>query len=57
LAVKYTSLLMVPALVAVMVFSRDLIYLTFGKSYTLVPQYLIVLSALYLLTVIKSARL
>jgi O-antigen/teichoic acid export membrane protein len=51
-AVKYTSLLMIPTSFAVMAFSRDLIYLTFGKSYTLAPQYLVLLSAEYLLTVI-----
>jgi O-antigen/teichoic acid export membrane protein len=53
LAVKYTSLLMIPASVAVMVFSRNLIYLTFGSSYTLAPQYLVLLAALYLLTAIS----
>jgi len=53
LAVKYTSLLMIPASVAVMVFSRDLIYLTYGSGYTFAPQYLILLSALYLLTAIS----
>jgi O-antigen/teichoic acid export membrane protein len=50
LAVKYTSLLMIPASVAVIVFSRDLVYLTFGRGYTLAPQYLALVSALYLLT-------
>lgn len=50
LAVKYTSLLMIPASVAVMIFSRDLIYLTYGSSYTFAPQYLVLLSALYLLS-------
>jgi O-antigen/teichoic acid export membrane protein len=50
LAVKYTSLLMIPASVAVMVFSRNFIYLTYGSSYTLAPQYLALLAALYLLT-------
>jgi O-antigen/teichoic acid export membrane protein len=53
LAVKYTSLLMIPASVAVMIFSRDLIYLTYGSAYTFAPQYLLLLSALYLLTVIS----
>jgi uncharacterized membrane protein len=53
LAVKYTSLLMIPASVAVMVFSRDLIYLTFGSGYVLAPQYLVLLAALYLLTAIS----
>jgi O-antigen/teichoic acid export membrane protein len=53
LAVKYTSLLMIPASVAVMVFSRDLIYLTYGSLYTFAPQYLVLLSALYLLTAIS----
>jgi O-antigen/teichoic acid export membrane protein len=50
LAVKYTSLLLIPASVAVMVFSRELVYLTYGRSYTLAPEYLAVVSALYLLT-------
>lgn len=50
LAVKYTSLLMIPASVAVMVFSRNLIYLTFGSRYAFAPQYLLLLSALYLLS-------
>jgi O-antigen/teichoic acid export membrane protein len=53
LAVKYTSLLMIPASVAVMVFSRNLIYLTYGSGYTFAPQYLVLLSALYLLTAIS----
>jgi O-antigen/teichoic acid export membrane protein len=52
LAVKYASLLMIPASVAVMVFSPDLIYLTYGRGYTFAPQYLVLLSALYLLTAI-----
>jgi O-antigen/teichoic acid export membrane protein len=52
LAVKYMSLLMIPASVAVMVFSRNLIYLTFGSGYTLAPQYLMLLAAFYLLTAI-----
>jgi hypothetical protein len=54
LAVRYTSLLMIPASVAVMIFSRDLIYLTYGSGYTSAPQYLVLLSAAYLLTVIGS---
>jgi len=53
LAFKYTSLLMIPASVAVMVFSRNLIHLTFGSGYTLAPQYLVLLAALYLLTAIS----
>jgi O-antigen/teichoic acid export membrane protein len=53
LAVKYTSLLMIPASVAVMVFSRNLICLTYGSGYALAPQYLVLLSALYLLTAIS----
>jgi O-antigen/teichoic acid export membrane protein len=52
LAVKYSSIIVVPAAVAVMIFSRDLIYLTYGKGYALAPQYLVLLSALYLLTAI-----
>jgi len=53
LAVKYASLLMIPASLAVMVFSRDLIYLTYGRGYALAPQYLVLLAALYLLTAIS----
>jgi O-antigen/teichoic acid export membrane protein len=53
LTVKYASLLMIPASVAVMVFSRDLIYLTFGNGYVLAPQYLVLLAAVYLLTAIS----
>jgi O-antigen/teichoic acid export membrane protein len=57
LAVKYTSLLMIPASVAVMVFSRDLIYLTFGRGYASAPQYLTLLSTLYLQAAIGSVVL
>jgi O-antigen/teichoic acid export membrane protein len=49
LAVKYSSLLMIPASVMVMIFSRDLISLTFGGSFAFAPQYLVLLSAFYLL--------
>jgi O-antigen/teichoic acid export membrane protein len=52
LTVKYTSLLIIPASVAVMVFSRNLIYLTYGSRYTLAPQYLVLMAALTLLTAI-----
>lgn len=52
LSVKYSSMIVVPASFAVMIFSRDLIYLTYGKGYTLAPQYLVLLAALYLLTLI-----
>ena len=50
MAVKYTSLLLIPASAAVMVLSRDLIYLTYGASYTFAPQGLVLLSVLYLMT-------
>jgi O-antigen/teichoic acid export membrane protein len=50
LAVKYASLALIPASVAVMVFSQDLVLLTYGKDYVLAPQYLAIVSALYLLT-------
>jgi O-antigen/teichoic acid export membrane protein len=53
LAVKYTSLLIIPTSVAVMIFSPDLIKLTYGSRYTLAPQYLVLLSVLYLLTPIS----
>ena len=50
LTVKYVALVMVFISVALMVFSRDLIYLTYGKGYALAPRYLMLLSALYLLS-------
>jgi O-antigen/teichoic acid export membrane protein len=50
LAVKYASLLLIPASIGVMVFSRDLVLLTYGRGYVLAPQYLTIFSALYLLT-------
>jgi O-antigen/teichoic acid export membrane protein len=57
LAVKYTSLLMIPASIAVMAFSRDLIYLTFGRGYVFAPQYLALLTSQYLLAAIGSVVL
>jgi O-antigen/teichoic acid export membrane protein len=50
LAVKYASFVLVPASVAVMVFSPDLILLTYGKGYVLASQYLAIISVVYLLT-------
>jgi stage V sporulation protein B len=50
LAVKYSALILTPASVAVMVFSQDLMVLTYGRGYVLAPQYVTILSALYLLT-------
>jgi O-antigen/teichoic acid export membrane protein len=47
LAVKYTSLILIPAATGVMVLSRDLVLLTFGKGYLLAPGYLTVLATLY----------
>jgi stage V sporulation protein B len=50
LAVKYASLMLIPASIAVMVFAPDLVLLTYGRGYTLAPQYLTILSIQYLLT-------
>ena len=50
LAVKYASLILIPASIAVMVFSQDLVHLTYGRGYALAPQYLTIVSAVYLLT-------
>jgi putative peptidoglycan lipid II flippase len=50
LAVKYASLLLIPASLGVLVFSRDLVLLTFGRGYVLAPLYLAILSIVYLLT-------
>lgn len=54
LAVKFSSLVMLPASVAVMLFSRNLISLTFGSSYAFAPQYLILLSGSFLFAAIGS---
>jgi O-antigen/teichoic acid export membrane protein len=54
LAVKYASLILIPASILVMVFSQDLVSLTYGKGYILAPQYLTVVSAVYLLTGLGS---
>lgn len=53
LSVKYASLLIIPASVATMVFSRDLVYATYGTSYILAPNYLSAISSLYLLTALS----
>jgi O-antigen/teichoic acid export membrane protein len=50
LAVKYASLVLIPASIAVMLFSQDLVRVTYGRGYVLAPQYLMILSTLYLLT-------
>jgi stage V sporulation protein B len=50
LAVKYASLMLIPASVAVMVFAPDLVLLTYGRGYTLAPEYLTILCAQYILT-------
>lgn len=54
LAVKYASLILIPASIAIMVFSKDLVYLTYGRGYALAPQYLVIVSALYLLAGLGS---
>jgi O-antigen/teichoic acid export membrane protein len=50
LAVKYASLMLIPASMGVMIFSRDLVLLTYGRGYALAPMYLTLLSVVYLLT-------
>jgi stage V sporulation protein B len=52
LAVKYASLMLIPASIAVMVFAPDLVLLTYGRGYTLAPEYLTILCVQYLLTTI-----
>jgi len=55
-AVKYASLVLIPSSIAVVVFSRDVMHVTYGSSYTSAPQYLIILSTLYLLTGLGGTR-
>ena len=50
LAVKYASFVLLPASIGVMVFSKNLIYLTYGAGYVLAPRYLMIVSAYCLLT-------
>lgn len=52
LASKYSSLLVLPATVAVMSLSTDLVYATYGRQYSLAPHYLTLLSSLYILTAV-----
>jgi len=54
LAIKYSSLLVLPASVAAMVFSQNLIYLTYGSKYVFAPRFLVLLSTSYLLATIGS---
>jgi len=50
LSVKYTSLLLIPASLAVAVLSKELIYTLYGPQYQLAPSYL----ALYILSFLCS---
>jgi O-antigen/teichoic acid export membrane protein len=47
-SVKYTSVLLVPAAVAIAVLSKDLIYTLYGSSYTLAPTFLAFYILIYL---------
>ena len=48
LAMKYTSLLVIPLSVSIMLLSGDLVRIIYGKSYTLAPQYVMMHAALFL---------
>jgi stage V sporulation protein B len=50
LAVKYAALMLIPASIGVMVFSPDLVLLTYGRGYALASEYLTILCTQYLLT-------
>ena len=50
LAVKYASLIFIPISMAGMIFSQDIVSLTYGRGYALAPQYLVLVSASYLAT-------
>ncbi|MGC9104745.1 MAG: oligosaccharide flippase family protein [Candidatus Methanodesulfokora sp.] len=54
LSVRYSSLLMVPLAVSVIIFSPDITRIFFGRRYTLTPLYLSLLSANYLLVGVGS---
>lgn len=53
LSVKYSSLLIIPATVAAMVFSRELVSVTYGRGYLLAPNFLIAICSIYLLTALS----
>jgi O-antigen/teichoic acid export membrane protein len=54
-SVKYTSILLVPAAVAIAVLSKDLIYTLYGSSYTLAPTFLAFYILIYLYTGLGTA--
>ena len=54
LAVKYTSLFIVPVTVVVATLSRDLVYLLYGESYNLAPSFLSLYILFYLYSGVGS---
>ena len=57
LSVKYTALLIVPASTALAVLSKDIIYLIYGRSYSLAPSFLSLYALTFLYAGIGSAVL
>lgn len=57
LSVKYVSLLMVPATVAVMVLSKEIIYTLYGRAFDLAPRFLTLFMIQFLYVVIGSVVL
>jgi len=53
LSVKYTSLLILPATIAVIALSRDLVYVIYGRGYTLAPLYMSIYVSLFLLSALS----
>jgi O-antigen/teichoic acid export membrane protein len=49
-SVKYTSAIIIPATIFVLIMSKDLIFLIYGESYTEAPLYLSIYSSIFLLS-------
>jgi O-antigen/teichoic acid export membrane protein len=49
-SVKYTSAIIIPATIFVLIMSKDLIFLIYGESYTKAPLYLSIYSSIFLLS-------
>lgn len=54
LSVKYTTLLIVPATLLVLLFFREIVYIAYGSSFTSAPLYLLIYCTSYLLVGLGS---
>lgn len=54
ISVKYTTLLIVPVAILVLLFSREIVYIAYGSSYTSAPLFLLVYCTTYFLVGLGS---